>query len=304
MVRAEDERFWIESASGAARNPSGWLASAESLWRAALAVHSVWEDDLRRLREFGFQRGRLRPAGWPTYLDENPLRPMVGQVYMLLAGLAVENLLKGLAVVRTPGLVQPRAGQPRRLFQWAGSGHVSRRLAAEAGADLTLDEKSVVDRLEVFTTWGGRYPVPLDALKMAHRAGEGDPPASWSSADIPILEHLFERLRDDLQREAVEQATRSAEATARDRATKRPRLLERLTKLEKREVEGVTLFEVPVALADEPGSSTACVTCGAQFTLNTGRPAAICRCGILYHGEPRWDGSLGREIFNVELYPP
>jgi hypothetical protein len=303
-MREEDQQFWIESASAAAGNPAAWLASAESLWRAASAVRREWEEDMRRLREAGFRREAAGPAGWLAFLNDTQLRPMVGQVFMLLAGLAVENLLKGLAVARKPELVQPRSNNPRRLFDWAGSGHVSRRLAQEAGVDLTDAEARVVDRLEVFTRWGGRYPVPLDALEIAPREGETSAPASWSSDDFPILESLYERLKVGLHHAAVDRAEQSAREDADRRAARRPQLLDELADLEKVELEGVTVFENLEVSRDLPGSATGCGTCGAQFSLNERRPAAICRCGTLYHTEPKWDGAVKRIIFNVETYPP
>jgi hypothetical protein len=301
-VRDEDEQFWIEATSAAAGNPTAWLASAESLWRAVSAVRRDWKEDMRNLREAGFLRKAIGPGGWLAFLNETQLRPMVGQVFMLLAGLAIENLLKGLAVARKPELVQPRENNPRRLFDWAGSGHVSRRLAQEAGVDLTEDEARVVDRLEVFTTWGGRYPVPLDALKAAPPEGETRPPASWSSDDFPILEGLYERLKADLHDATVAWAEQSVREDAERRGARRPQLLDELAELEKVESDGVTVFE-DLEASDPPGSATVCVTCGAQFSLNERRPAAICRCGTLYHGEPKWDGALKRVIFSVEAYP-
>jgi hypothetical protein len=228
---------------------------------------------------------------------------MVGQVFMLLAGLVVENLLKGLAVARRPEIVQPRATNPKRLFDWPGSGHVSRRLAQEAGVELTEEEARVVDRLEVFTTWGGRYPVPLDALKVAPREGETSPPASWSSEDLPILEGLYERLEAELRQTAVDSGERSARADADGRAVRRVELLDELAALEKVELDGVTVFENLGVSGDPPGVASVCAMCKAQFSLNLKRPAAICRCGTLYYGEPGWDGAVKRVTFNVKTYP-
>jgi hypothetical protein len=87
----------------------------------------------------------------------------VGPSTMLLAAFAMENLLKGLVVIREPGSVQPRATDPERLLDWEGSGHDLLALARRAGEKLSAEEEDLMRLLTEFVLWAGRYPVSMRA---------------------------------------------------------------------------------------------------------------------------------------------
>jgi hypothetical protein len=119
-----------------------WHRMAESLKLSATAVAEAW--DRRRCEQF--QRGRLD-------LSDLADEPMVA---MLLAGLALENLAKGL-VIRREGL--DGAALPKGL-----SKHETRRYLDRAKVDLSTAEQKLVSRLEAYVVWAGRYPVPKHRL--------------------------------------------------------------------------------------------------------------------------------------------
>jgi hypothetical protein len=95
-----------------AANGLNWLAQAEGLYRAFKILREVWEFDMASLP--------IRAAR-AFQGEETP--ESVGSSAMLLAAFTMENLLKGLVVVREPGSVQPRATDPERLLDWRGNGH-------------------------------------------------------------------------------------------------------------------------------------------------------------------------------------
>jgi hypothetical protein len=136
----------------------------------------------------------------------------------MLAGLAIENMVKGILVARNPELVQPDRQHPERLFKWGASGHELARLLGKANFKLSASETELVERLNIFVTWGGRYPVALDALDMQPRpqqSGELSDPTEIRRTDPPLVNKLYERLHDELNAESEKRAAVIASAGER-----------------------------------------------------------------------------------------
>jgi len=136
--------------------------------------------------------------------------------------------------------------------------------------------------------------------------------AWWSTSygnDSETMDRLFARVRAELWQQAeARRAADSAEDMRRRKAGRRELLPElQREAYERVESGGVVQFQVrgssQEALA-EPGSATVCCGCQATFMLNVARPAALCKCEILYHATPYFDGELGREMLKVRDYPP
>jgi len=286
-----DQTWWAESAAGAARNPVGWLHSAEQLKRAADAVLALVRGDWESLpRAFtGAFMGGQRP-------------PSVAGQYMMLAGFAIENLAKGLILVREPYRVQPDPAKPGRLLRWEGSGHLLEPLLHDAHETTSAAESELVSRFETFINWAGRYPVALQATEMAHPPGH-DARARMSSDDIAVFEALYERLQRRLWHEAIESAQRAGAHDETNRARRRAELVGELADLERVTASGVTTL-LRRGWPDQPSSAVGCAICGAAFTLGPDKPAAFCRCDSLHHCEVKYDASLGRDMPDIESYPP
>lgn len=291
MPSQRDQEWWAESAAGAARNPAGWLHSAEQLKRAADAVLEFVRGDWESL-----------PSAFANALGGEQRPPSVAGQYMMLAGFAIENLAKGLILVSEPHRVQPDPAKPGRLLRWEGSGHLLERLLRDANETLSAAESELVTRFETFINWAGRYPVALQAMEMAHPPGQ-DGRARMSSDDIAAFEALYERLRRRLWHEAIEAGRRTQARDQENRARRRVELLDELADLERETINGVTIL-LRRGQPDQPASAVGCATCGAGFALAPDRPAAFCRCDILHHCEIRYEASLGRDMPDVESYPP
>lgn len=69
-----------------------------------------------------------------------------------------------------------------------------------AGITLNEAESYLVERLEVFVTWAGRYPIPLTLEgylpRTAPHGGSGSL-RTYISSDPDMIESLAERLLDD-----------------------------------------------------------------------------------------------------------
>jgi hypothetical protein len=153
------EEFWLNSASSAARNPAAWASLAVSLKESADVVLTA------------SRAAMIRVMGeWARVDDKTSAMAWSGRVYMLLAGLAVENLVKGLLVVKDPSQIQPDPNDWDRLFgRWVGKGHLNAELFDQGSVAASAEERELVDRLGTFVEWAGRYPTPTRALTMASR---------------------------------------------------------------------------------------------------------------------------------------
>lgn len=184
--------------------PLSWLLAAWKLRRSADLVfataNSAHLRDMARLEQ-ELQTGTFgsgsRTLQGQELLDAHD--SALWSVYLMLIGMGIECLLKGLIASRDgPASV--------RLT------HDLADLAAALGDDLTPREWELLDILSDHIEWQGRYPAPTKVEKLGGIAGRGDPSGSagnfrpplapgWTSAsedDHKRLNNLFDRYRSRL----------------------------------------------------------------------------------------------------------
>jgi hypothetical protein len=180
----QDNAFRENVFEKCAREPWIWIHSAENLKTAANVI----------LRSF---RRALK------LVDPSSDRPKIDfgiglfPEYLWLAGLALENLMKGLCIARNPALVG--GGQ---IENWGKAGHDLNALARKADLTLSDQEKEILGRLAEYVRWAGKYPLPYSASQsVPHPLGapEFDELVRWDNTDPARIEALFERLRRLLQ---------------------------------------------------------------------------------------------------------
>lgn len=151
---------------------------AETLERATEALWDQVEKDFATLDRA--QVGDLTP-------------PTVAAPAMMLAGLTIENLLKGVCIGKEPPLSNDGDFRLRT--------HKLLDLAARADLALGEDERGLLERLEVFIEWAGRYPIPLSYKDMLPRTlpTRGFAPLTYfRTSDIVLWRRLITRLCDEL----------------------------------------------------------------------------------------------------------
>jgi hypothetical protein len=137
-----------------------WRDNAQALKVAAEAVfeRSIGEGErlVGQLAAKGMhdEEGNLTQAHYEA--------TMVAPVALMLAGMALENLVKALFVQKQNSTVtaQLAKGKLPRSFT-----HSIKALAARAEIPLSVDEASLLEKLEIYVVWLGRYPVPKTAAK-------------------------------------------------------------------------------------------------------------------------------------------
>lgn len=139
--------------------PDAWLDQAEELMDAA---EVLWEQKDQGLRVEAVGTGDNNVAEEGIRLTEEPRKiSAVSRPYILLAGFALENLIKGLLVAQDPTHIN--RGQ-------LSSDLKSHRLLALAskvdGLSLNERERRACRVLEDAIPYWGRYPIPLKYNKV------------------------------------------------------------------------------------------------------------------------------------------
>lgn len=159
-----------------AEMPLTWRLTAESLLRAARALIPMMEADHRAMQD---------PA-------QREFEHPVDEVYMLLAGFAIENLAKAMLVERDPASVTS-GGKLNPAFK----NHRLVDLVHATGVTLTEDESYLAERLESFVVWAGRYPTPgkvEEGLPRTHPGGGWGPLNHIVSTDFDSIEAVAAKL--------------------------------------------------------------------------------------------------------------
>lgn len=136
----QDAAFWNEQHRSLAKIPVIWFMDGEQLRRS----YKILSDQANE-----------------TFGHENyysPIRPA-----LMLAGYALENILKGILVRDDPDEPFDNRGRFKH------KSHDLVELAEGAGVSLDDEEKELLEILTHTTVSGGRYPIPLQASEMYPR---------------------------------------------------------------------------------------------------------------------------------------
>lgn len=164
---------WESLRAEALWNPRAWLYNAEALKLAADTLAPIFQNEMHARMQLG------KPPSSP-----------LGPPYMLLAGHAIEALLKGLFAARNR---DSGADWPRR--------HLDLELVRLAGEEAPFDggDERIVKKLSAFVRWAGTYPVPLTAKELAHPPNPMLAPYSYSTGDVIYVDTLYSRYADRLR---------------------------------------------------------------------------------------------------------
>lgn len=118
----------------------------------------------------------------------------ISSVAYMLAGFAVENLLKGKLITTTPHLDDNG--------KFILGSHYLVELSENAGYQLGEAERRLLERMQEFSIWAGRYPMPISSTAMQPRTTPegGFAPRTCHNPgeDWHAIRALFARFREDL----------------------------------------------------------------------------------------------------------
>jgi len=174
-------KFWEKQFQAGACWPLSWLLMASSLHRAACIIWEQVEEDWKHQQD-------------PEKLAQSGYIPRLTPVFMLLAGLTIENLVKGIRVSQESAL------DKKGKFRF--NKHNLVNLLEQSSITLSDDERDLVERLTQYIQWGGRYPVPLktsDFVPRSWPSGEITPLPQINYSDGPAIFALMDRLEYELE---------------------------------------------------------------------------------------------------------
>lgn len=119
--------------------------------------------------------------------------PGSAQIALMLMGMSLENLVKGILISRNPELVKDG-------IQGEIKSHQIRQLIEEqASFSLNDDEKIFLDKLSDHVVWRARYPIPTAPRKLRYRQAPCTYRGTnflgfWGPEDWATFIELFKRL--------------------------------------------------------------------------------------------------------------
>jgi hypothetical protein len=173
----DKDKFHRQSWSQIAKDPKAWLCYAENLKHAA---------DV------------LRDNCWPRQRKSDDLIAarndlFYGPVYMLLSGLAIETLIKGIMVAIDPHLIEQQK-QNAKI-----TGHKLVELFRETEITECKNDTDLLSRLQNYVENFGRYPVTILKQNMAKRAN-----TRFCIVDLDKVDRLWKRLLGKIQQYTTE----------------------------------------------------------------------------------------------------
>lgn len=180
--KRSSKAFWERQHQMASSLDIAWMLSADSLLRS---FHILADQSLADTKALITE-------------DIEAHQPSVSRVAMMLGALVIENLLKAIAVSKNSN---PFNQQGKFLYKT----HDLLELANEISISLHEDEKRLLERLEQFLSWGGRYPTALKSEDLRPRTlpNGGFSPRTTISlpTDFDNIKKFVQKLKQELETE-------------------------------------------------------------------------------------------------------
>lgn len=156
-----------------------WLDNSEKLKYSSEVIY----------KEFNYFIELYRKDG--SFENEEKIRALWGSYY-LLVGLSFENLVKGLSIENNRS-----AKDFTEIFnKWGDrSGHQILKIAIDNIPDLTKEELSVIEKLETYIMWAGRFNLP----RTSDRYTKERKNLFYYSKDYDVINSLYERTKEILE---------------------------------------------------------------------------------------------------------
>jgi hypothetical protein len=139
------------------------LSDSKALFKTIGRDPLIWRNHARRLKLIAktLEPGLRKSLKNDQRLEKDREEKMAYiEVYMLLMGLSFENLIKGIVIAKNPELVSESKGESKLMGELKT--HKLSQLARRH-LDITKKGLDIIERLEEFVIWGGRYPIPASS---------------------------------------------------------------------------------------------------------------------------------------------
>ena len=159
------------------RDSMSWLDNSEKLKFSSEIIYN----ELQKLIE-PFQKGIQ------NYEDEDKIIALWASYYLLI-GHALENLIKGLSIENNRA-----ANNIEEIYKkWNyKSGHGISKIANDNISNLTNDEVKILEKLEIYILWAGRFILP----KYADTFIKEENSLYYETSDYNTINVLFDKIKD------------------------------------------------------------------------------------------------------------
>lgn len=155
-------RLYLETDFAEKTDPENWLHMAAALMHAAQRIDWTKKSDF---------------MDW-IYIP----------IYRMLMAFSVENLLKGIQIAE--GAEPLTEGE---LSKWLSHG-LRRHAGKISGIKFTGEEKKLLDDLEQYLLWAGRYPIPKKAERLVKRMHSEELHAAELALGQKLADYLAEQV--------------------------------------------------------------------------------------------------------------
>lgn len=172
---------WFEAA---AKHPYTWKIQADGLMRSASILLTQAQEDIKQV--------------WDS-ADIHAEPPVLGS-YVLLAGLALENLLKGILVMRHQQL-------DIKDFMDEIKGHDLNTLARSVGLHFDHRTSFLLEKITAYIIWAGKYPGPLSVnefLPCDYPDRGWGPIGTFSLSDSAKIQRVFQLLLLEFESRSID----------------------------------------------------------------------------------------------------
>jgi hypothetical protein len=169
-----------------ARNPNSWEERADNLKRAADKVYEICYDAFTSTRNY------IKEGREPDLQDVQDFSVIA--IYYLLMGYALENLLKGILIMRQPEMYVQQ-GNLTGLKT-----HKLVKLFEDCKLPVDQETKELLEKLTRHIVWQGKYPIPLRA--------EDRIPGSYSGILARTIQKELDQLYEQVLQEFKEEQSR------------------------------------------------------------------------------------------------
>ena len=166
----------------------------------------MWHGSARRLRFAADLIGQALPEILASYRTDDCRGDDIFVIYpyLMLCGMALENLLKGILVSRNPGSIEPTRIN-RGLWRGGEHPHDLLHLCKLAEMETNEVETDMLLRMSEAVHWNGRYPIPIRSGQLERTTtlhGRKRSLRTFTDRDPSLFEALYEKLRIVLEDEA------------------------------------------------------------------------------------------------------
>lgn len=210
---ANEIQYWDEIFPRSATSPEMWNWTATHLKRAAdllfARCRSATQEQLQKVRYDATRDDRPQSGSRPVTRREFRVLVEMGlaDISLMLLGLAVENLAKGILWSRRASATGI-AGLAELDKKVDLNHHRLVDLVTSCELELSPDEHDALKVVNAYTTWRGRYPVPKAAKKLYPAKGKtGRMLHRGYAAGAPeytTVERVLDRLHERMVKEAHE----------------------------------------------------------------------------------------------------